>query len=258
MKPIVSREVFSPHCNSRGGVAIDHIVLHYTTSRNIDGTISHFMNGTPKVSAHYVIGQDGELVQMVPDDKAAWHATVMNVRSIGIEHAAKAGDKITPAQEKTSIALIKWLVETYNIPRENIIPHVAVKSTSCPGDLFGAFGGKLGASKEVQIAAVNKWLTDRVFSDAIEVLEPEFDMSDDNTSIDNIPAQPAPVVKKPASQSLTVWGAVLALVSAAGPAVSTYFGVQLTPELVTAVGATIGALQSILGRIGATQPIKFK
>src|SRR5262249_3331750 len=49
---------------SRSGVKIDHIVVHYTTSRNIDGTIAHFHNDMlpPKeqTSSHYIIGRDGE------------------------------------------------------------------------------------------------------------------------------------------------------------------------------------------------------
>lgn len=100
MKPSVSRQILTAHRSFRAGRLIDHIVIHYTTSRNIEDTIQHFMSGEPRVSAHYVIGQDGELVQMVPDDMAAWHAGVpgMNARSIGIEHVAAAGDRITPVR----------------------------------------------------------------------------------------------------------------------------------------------------------------
>lgn len=159
------RTELSPHHSSRGGRDIDHIVIHYTTSRNIGGVIEHFLTGTPRVSAHYIVGQDGELVQVVEDDKAAWHAgsSDMNARSIGIEHVARAGDRITPAQEATSAALIRWLTAEYSIPHAQIIPHVAVKSTSCPGDLFADWGGKAGADKAVQGAALAKWLEARVF-----------------------------------------------------------------------------------------------
>jgi hypothetical protein len=116
-----ARQHITTHKSSRNGTHIDHIVVHYTTSRNIDGTISHFMSGTPRTSAHYIVGQDGVLVQMVPDQERAWHAgnSQMNARSIGIEHVAKLGDEITDAQSATSIALIRWLLHTYNMPASN-------------------------------------------------------------------------------------------------------------------------------------------
>ena len=40
--------------------------------RAVNGVVEHFKNGTPRVSAHYIIGQDGLLVQMVPDAEKAW------------------------------------------------------------------------------------------------------------------------------------------------------------------------------------------
>lgn len=160
-KPPVDRTITSPNKSNRGGTDIDHIVVHYTTSRNIEGTISHFKNPGSQVSAHYIIGQDGELVQMVPDSQKAWHAggtTGMNSRSIGIEHVARAGDKITPAQEKTSIALIRWLMKEYSIPAANVIPHVCVRDTDCCGDLFLDYGGGRGKPCGPQKAAVQAWL----------------------------------------------------------------------------------------------------
>ncbi|MGY2901007.1 lysozyme family protein/endonuclease/exonuclease/phosphatase family metal-dependent hydrolase/predicted regulator of Ras-like GTPase activity (Roadblock/LC7/MglB family) [Bradyrhizobium sp. URHC0002] len=155
-----TRQEATTHKSSRNGTPIDHIVVHYTTSRNISGTISHFKNGTPRVSAHYIVGQDGVLVQMVPDSERAWHAgnSGMNARSIGIEHVARLGDKITPAQSATSIALIRFLMHTHGIPASNVIPHVCVKPTDCCGDLFKDFGGGAGLSCGVQKAAVQGWL----------------------------------------------------------------------------------------------------
>ena len=159
-KPHVDRVEFTDHKSSRDGTEIDHIVIHYTTSRNIEGSIDHFKHGSPRTSAHYIVGRDGELVQMVPDAERAWHAgkSEMNARSIGIEHVAADGDAITPQQAKTSLALIQWLMQEYGITIDHIIPHVCVKSTSCCGDLFKEFGGGAGKPCSVQKAALHKWL----------------------------------------------------------------------------------------------------
>jgi hypothetical protein len=159
-KPRVDRIESTGHKSGRSGTAIDHIVIHYTTSRNIEGSIAHFKSGTPRVSAHYIVGQDGRLVQMVPDQDCAWHAgtSSMNLRSIGIEHVARAGDRITEAQAGTSIALIRWLMHAYAIPLAHVIPHASVKSTSCCGDLFKDYGGGAGLPGTAQKAALHRWL----------------------------------------------------------------------------------------------------
>lgn len=250
----ISREIMSPHCSSRGGAAIDHIVIHYTTSRNIGGTINHFLSAASKVSAHYIVGQDGETVRMVPDTKAAWHAgnSAMNRRSIGIEHVAAAGDKITPAQEQASAELIRFLVGIYKIPTANIIPHVAVKSTSCPGDLFAAYGGKAGADKHVQGAALAKWLTTCVFAKP----DPAPEAQEIETVSTFTPA-PAPAQypeAQPASSSLTIWGALTSLLSIAVPYAATKTGLPITTELVMGLA---GVVMTIIGR-AATSPLKMR
>ena len=150
-KPQVDKFVTTTHQSSRNGSTIDYIVIHYTTSRNIEGTIETFIKGRidPKTgklirtSAHYIVARDGQLVQMVNDSDAAWHAggkDGMNSRSIGIEHSANEGDQLTSPQEAKSAALIRWLVSEYKVPLSNIIPHDAVHSTSCPGAILSAYG----------------------------------------------------------------------------------------------------------------------
>lgn len=160
-KPRVDRWEPTSHQSSRNGADIDHIVIHYTTSRNIEGTISHFKHGSPRTSAHYIVGQKGALVQMVNDSERAWHAgsSEMNARSIGIEHVAAPGDRITEDQGRTSAALIRWLMREYDIPQEQVIPHVCVKNTLCCGDLFAEYGGGSGKGCSAQSKALHKWMT---------------------------------------------------------------------------------------------------
>ena len=120
------------------GVDIDTVVIHFTTN-TLQSAINTFKNPAEEVSAHYVIGKNGDIIQMVKDLDRAWHAGhgPTNHRSIGIEHEAFPGDRITSLQEKSSIELVRWLMAEYDIPKERIIAHKEVKGTDCPGDLFG-------------------------------------------------------------------------------------------------------------------------
>ncbi|MFT3770928.1 MAG: peptidoglycan recognition family protein [Minicystis sp.] len=126
---------------SNASRSIQRVVVHITDgSPRIDGTISWFQdpkaaNGTySKVSAHYVVGQDGEVVQMVRDNDVAYHAGSANADSIGIEHVARspgafgatdAGLSPTPAEYAASAALVRWICEEYGIPqdRNHILGH---------------------------------------------------------------------------------------------------------------------------------------
>jgi N-acetylmuramoyl-L-alanine amidase len=74
------------------------LIMHYTAGRSFRGTVDRFKDPSSKTSAHLVVGRGGELVQMVPFDRAAWHAGAdsaftnaqgawkkLNSHSIGIE-----------------------------------------------------------------------------------------------------------------------------------------------------------------------------
>ena len=67
------------------------IVIHITDGHaSVDGTLEMFQQSGHKASAHYIVGQDGEVVQVVPDRDIAFHAHALNKTSIGIEHAARS------------------------------------------------------------------------------------------------------------------------------------------------------------------------
>ncbi len=108
--------------DGRAGNTIDQIVIHLMQGY-FEGTISHFKNGSPATSAHYLVGQNGEIVQMVKVSDRAWHAGDHNNRSIGIEHAGFDGASYhsdqfaTETEYQASAMLVRWLTERYNIPR---------------------------------------------------------------------------------------------------------------------------------------------
>lgn len=132
--------------------AINRVVIHITDGgANINGTIGWFKNpnqrngrGEPiHVSAHYVIGQDGEVVQMVPHNDVAWHARSANSDSIGIEHCANTrGLMPTDAQYCASAALVRWLCDTYSITidRTHILGHseadTRTSHSGCPNAVW--------------------------------------------------------------------------------------------------------------------------
>lgn len=140
-RPPIKQFIPSPHCSSRNGERIRRIILHYTTSRNVEGTIAWFQKPESRVSAHYVIARTGEIYQMVRDSDKAWHAKNANADSIGIEHSAAPGDQLTSAQTASSISLIRWLLSEYKLSKSNIHGHQYTPenagTTDCPGEIFG-------------------------------------------------------------------------------------------------------------------------
>ncbi|MEO1083980.1 MAG: N-acetylmuramoyl-L-alanine amidase [Acidobacteriota bacterium] len=80
-----------------------YLIMHYTAGRGFERDVSWLCNPDAKASAHLVIGRDGEIAQLVPFDRVAWHAGKsrwmglkgLNAHSIGIE-LSNAG----PLEEK--------------------------------------------------------------------------------------------------------------------------------------------------------------
>lgn len=129
--------------SSRNGVWIDTIVLHYTNSLTTQSALDTLTVGTRQASAHYVIGKDGACYQLVKDSDKAWHCKSFNARSIGIEHVAVPGERMTAAQEAMSVSLIRYLLEEYHIPVKRLFGHRHTgQSTLCPGALFGPLGSQ--------------------------------------------------------------------------------------------------------------------
>lgn len=141
LKPSVEF-IESPHHSSRNGAAITTIVVH-CTELPLKETVALFAdpNSKRQVSAHYVIGRQGEIIQMVNDSERANHCKGANSNSIGIEHEGSETDTMTLAQEASSVALIRWLLEQYDIPKKRIFGHDFAPGrqteTTCPDKLFG-------------------------------------------------------------------------------------------------------------------------
>lgn len=164
-KPSIKAFIESPNHSSRAGAEIDTVIIHYTTAGTYESKKAHFLNPESKVSAHYVIDKNGDIYQMVKDSDKAWHAAQANRSSIGIEHVAKVGDRLTAAQEKSSVNLIKWLIAEYKIPRENVKAHKQVSSTSCPGNIFG------DNIDDLHIPNFKKWIDKNIIGNVASTLQ---------------------------------------------------------------------------------------
>ena len=106
---------------------IEMIVLH-CTAHTPENIVESFTKH--RVSSHYVIGEDGQVVQMVGEKHRAWHAgisswggkTDINSRSIGIELTSPTlGQKpFSQRQKNALIELLSRLIKKYKILPQNI------------------------------------------------------------------------------------------------------------------------------------------
>ncbi len=141
----------SPNFGERRGViAPDMLILHYTGMEDPDAALRRLCKKSSEVSAHYLVFEDGRIVQMVPEEKRAWHAGVsswggesdINSRSIGIEIANPGHDfgypKFPKKQIEVVIALCKDIVKRHNIRADRVLAHsdVAPARKQDPGEKF--------------------------------------------------------------------------------------------------------------------------
>lgn len=122
------------------------IIIHHTAQDSLNQTIKTFTRIESQVSSHYVISDDGKVVQMLNDYLRAWHAgngawgknTDINSTSIGIELDNNGKEPFSQLQINSLLALLTKLKTEYNIPAQNIIGHsdVAPARKKDPSALF--------------------------------------------------------------------------------------------------------------------------
>ena len=126
---------------NRGPRKIDFIVVHVVEGPK-SSAINHFKNPSSDVSAHYVVGRGGGIVQCVRNEDIAWQAGDWwyNKRSIGIEHAGYGSNRRTwtDAMYRSSARLSAYISRKYKVPvdRKHIVRHRKVSATLCPGKHF--------------------------------------------------------------------------------------------------------------------------
>lgn len=134
---------------------IDMLVLHYTGMESGQAALARMCDPKAKVSAHYMVWEDGRIHQLVAEDRRAWHAGVsgwqgnddLNSRSIGIEIVNGGHDFPLPdgrlppyphAQIHALIELCTRLINDYDIPQTRIVGHsdIAPLRKQDPGEHF--------------------------------------------------------------------------------------------------------------------------
>ena len=143
---------YSPNFDlkKRDPIEIKFIIFHYTGMKKENDAINKLMNPKSKVSSHYLIKQNGEILTLVPDLYIAWHAGIsywknyksINKSSIGIEISNSGHDhkynKFNKKQIKSVLRLSKFLIKKYKIKSKFILGHsdIAPDRKKDPGEKF--------------------------------------------------------------------------------------------------------------------------
>ena len=134
----------------RGKKKIIFIILHYTGMKKESEAIKRLCDSKSKVSSHYFIKKNGEVLNLVPDLYTAWHAgksewkkiKSLNKYSIGIEISNPGHEhrykKFSSKQILSLAKLLKYLIKKYNIKKQNILGHsdIAPNRKKDPGEKF--------------------------------------------------------------------------------------------------------------------------
>lgn len=139
----------SPNFDERSA-PISMIVLHYTGMQDAASAIQRLCDPEAKVSSHYLVTEDGQVLRLVDESKRAWHAgrsrwrgiTDVNSASVGIEivnPGHEFGYRPFPEEQIDAlIPLVHGIKERYGITRGNVVGHsdVAPARKQDPGELF--------------------------------------------------------------------------------------------------------------------------
>jgi len=141
----------SPNTDARPpGADIDHLVLHYTGMATAAAALARLTDPAAKVSAHYLVDEDGTVHALVEESQRAWHAGIsfwrglrgLNDRSIGIEIVNPGhewGYRRFPAAQMAAVAtLCAGILARHPIPARNVVAHsdIAPDRKQDPGELF--------------------------------------------------------------------------------------------------------------------------
>ena len=138
------------HGERRAGRTPDSILLHYTGMPTGAGALARLCDPAAEVSSHYLVFEDGRILQLVPEARRAWHAGAgrwkddldLNSCSIGIEIVNPGHDGALPPYPQAQIEAVAELccdiAARHNIAPERVLAHsdIAPGRKRDPGEHF--------------------------------------------------------------------------------------------------------------------------
>ena len=149
--PVVDALAPSPnHGERHGGRRPDWLILHYTGMADGPSALRWLRDPVSQVSCHYVVEEDGRVLQLVAEARRAWHAgrstwqgeTDLNSASIGIEIVNPGHEGGLPpypeAQIAAVVALCRDIVDRQAISPARVLAHsdIAPGRKQDPGERF--------------------------------------------------------------------------------------------------------------------------
>ena len=142
VKPDIDVELLTPNEYSRPQIPIEsvqYIAIHYTANPGATAIANrnYFENlattHDTKVSSHFVVGLDGEVVQCIPTSEMSYATNSRNVDTLSIEccHPDETG-KFNEATYDSAVKLSAWLCVRFGLTSENVIRHYDVTGKNCP------------------------------------------------------------------------------------------------------------------------------
>ena len=142
-------ETPSPNFDRRT-LPVSMIVLHYTGMESAEAAIDRLRDPAAKVSAHYLVAEDGQVLRLVAEEQRAWHAGKSRWRGIEDVNSASIGiELVNPGHEfgyrpfleqqiDSLVPLVSEIKERHGITRGNVVGHSDIAPTrkQDPGELF--------------------------------------------------------------------------------------------------------------------------
>ena len=127
--------------------------VFHTTDGNFDGALAWCLDPKAKVSYHYIVKKNGDVVQLVEDENTAWHAGRMvsatpygelyapnpNILTLGLAFAGFASQGPNFEQMVALARLVRQLAVIHSIPidRKHLLFHNDIRTDKvCPGPHF--------------------------------------------------------------------------------------------------------------------------
>ena len=140
--PQWTEDFLTPNEYSRPGDSLEtvnNIFVHYTANPGTSAAQNRSYFEQQKdmheasVSAHFIIGYEGEIIQCVPLDEIAYAVMTRNFDSISIECCYLAEDgSFTQETYDSLISLLAWLTDAYDLDSEDILRHYDCGGKKCP------------------------------------------------------------------------------------------------------------------------------